>query len=65
MLIVGHQAILRILYGYLIGRKPETCTDLPVPLHTIMQLSPMAYGCEEIWHEPMKDNTNLHHNHHH
>jgi broad specificity phosphatase PhoE len=53
LLIVGHQAILRILYGYLTGRRPHECPDLPVPLHTIIQLTPRAYGCDEVWHSPM------------
>lgn len=55
LLIVGHQAILRILYGYLTGRRPQDCADLPVPLHTIIQITPRAYGCEEIWHQPMQE----------
>lgn len=53
LLIVGHQAILRILYGYLMGKRPQDCPDLPVPLHTIIQLTPRAYGCDEVWHSPM------------
>jgi len=59
LLVVGHQAILRILYGYLTGKRPEECPDLPVPLHTVIQLTPHAYGCEEVWHTPMPGGEEL------
>lgn len=59
LLVVGHQAILRILYGYLTGKQPEECPDLPIPLHTVIQLTPQAYGCEEVWHTPMPGGEDL------
>lgn len=59
LLVVGHQAILRILYGYLTGKRPEQCPDLPVPLHTVIQLTPQAFGCEEVWHTPMPGGEEL------
>lgn len=24
-----------------------------MPLHTVIQLNPLPYGCEEVWHSPM------------
>ncbi|MFO0565152.1 MAG: 6-phosphofructo-2-kinase/fructose-2,6-bisphosphatase [Polyangiaceae bacterium] len=47
MLIIAHQAIIRALYGYLSGRPQEECPHLPIPLHTIIELTPTAYGYEE------------------
>lgn len=59
LLVVGHQAILRILYGYLTGKRPEDCPDLPIPLHTVIQLTPQAYSTEEVWHTPMPGGEEL------
>ncbi|EGG17643.1 Fructose-6-phosphate-2-kinase/fructose-2 [Cavenderia fasciculata] len=47
VLIVSHQATLRCLYSYLTGRVKEECPFLNIPLHTLIQLTPKAYGCEE------------------
>ncbi len=47
LLIVAHQAVLRALYAYLMDQKPEACPTLPIPLHTVIELTPTAYGCEE------------------
>jgi broad specificity phosphatase PhoE len=50
LLIVAHQAILRVLYGYLTDISPDQCPTLTVPLHVVIQLTPKAYKCEEVWH---------------
>ena len=47
MLVIAHQAVLRALYAYLMDKPPHTCPSLPVPLHTVIELIPTAYGCEE------------------
>jgi broad specificity phosphatase PhoE len=47
VLIIGHQAVLRALYAYMMDEPPDACPKIPVPLHTIIQLTPTAYGCEE------------------
>jgi broad specificity phosphatase PhoE/predicted kinase len=47
VLVIGHQAVLRALYGYLMGKAQEECPHLGVPLHTLIQLTPTAYGYEE------------------
>jgi broad specificity phosphatase PhoE/predicted kinase len=46
-LVIGHNAIVRALYAYLTGVPPEQCPYLSIPLHTIVQLRPHAYGCHE------------------
>ncbi len=47
VLIISHQAVLRALYGYLMGRDREEIPHVSVPLHTVLELTPKAYGCEE------------------
>jgi broad specificity phosphatase PhoE/predicted kinase len=47
LLIVGHQAVLRVLYAYVIGEPRDNCPFLSIPLHTVIELVPTAYGCDE------------------
>jgi broad specificity phosphatase PhoE/predicted kinase len=47
VLVVAHQAVLRALYSYLVDLPPSECTRIPIPLHTVIELEPKAYGCEE------------------
>jgi broad specificity phosphatase PhoE/predicted kinase len=46
-LIIGHQAVLRALYAYLVGEPVEHCPHQAMPLHTVIELTPNAYGCDE------------------
>ncbi|CAB1100306.1 unnamed protein product [Ectocarpus sp. CCAP 1310/34] len=55
LLVVGHQAILRVLYGYLTGKAPGECPTIHMPLHTVIKLTPKAYSCEEEWHRPLEE----------
>ena len=45
ILIIAHQAVLRTLYGYLNGTPREDIPYLSIPLHTVLELHPRAYGC--------------------
>lgn len=47
ILVIAHQAVLRALYAYLMDRPPKECPFLPMPLHTVLKLTPTTYGCEE------------------
>jgi broad specificity phosphatase PhoE len=47
LLIIAHQAVARMLYAYLMGIEPAEATRLDMPLHTVIQLTPHAYGCHE------------------
>ncbi|MGD0674674.1 MAG: 6-phosphofructo-2-kinase/fructose-2,6-bisphosphatase [Polyangiaceae bacterium] len=47
LLVIGHQAVLRALYAYIMDRPPQECPFVSIPLHTILELEPAAYGCEE------------------
>ena len=53
VLVVAHRAVLRVIYAYLTGVKPEECPNLSFPLHTLVQLTPKAYGVEEVRHKIM------------
>jgi broad specificity phosphatase PhoE/predicted kinase len=45
--VIAHQAVLRALYGYLMGKPQDECPHLLIPLHTLIELSPTEYGYEE------------------
>ncbi|KAI7821576.1 6-phosphofructo-2-kinase-domain-containing protein [Gamsiella multidivaricata] len=47
ILIIGHQAILRCLYAYFMNMSHERLPYIKIPLHTLIQLTPGAYRCEE------------------
>ncbi len=47
VLIVAHQAILRVLYAYFMGLPRESCTMVSIPLNTVIKLTPNAHGCQE------------------
>jgi broad specificity phosphatase PhoE len=47
LLIVAHQAVLRCLYAYFLDIPMEELPYLAIPLHTLIKLEPMAYGCKE------------------
>ncbi|WFC99821.1 Fructose-2,6-bisphosphatase [Malassezia yamatoensis] len=47
ILIIGHQAIIRALYAYFHGYDQNELPYIKVPLHTVIQLTPKAYGCDE------------------
>lgn len=51
VLIVSHNAVIRILYAYLKGIKPENCTDIPIPIHSVIELHPGAYVNPETVHQ--------------
>eukprot|EP00803_Ostreobium_quekettii_P000050 evm.model.scf_2262.2 EVM.evm.TU.scf_2262.2 scf_2262:22211-24712(-) len=42
--IIGHQAILRVIYGYCIRAPLDTIPTIPIPLHTLIELTPMPDG---------------------
>jgi broad specificity phosphatase PhoE/predicted kinase len=50
LLIVGHQAALRVLYGYFAGHPAEACPHLDIPLHHLIELRPTPQGHAETRH---------------
>ncbi|KAJ7221022.1 6-phosphofructo-2-kinase-domain-containing protein [Mycena haematopus] len=47
ILIIGHQAILRCLYAYFHHLPQHDLPYIKIPLHTVIKLTPKAYGCDE------------------
>ncbi|TFL04163.1 fructose-2,6-bisphosphatase [Pterulicium gracile] len=47
ILIIGHQAIIRCLYAYFHDLPQADLPYLKIPLHTVIKLTPKAYGCDE------------------
>ena len=47
ILIVTHQAILRCIYAYFMNVPQEKSPWMEVPLHTLIKLTPKAYGTQE------------------
>ncbi|KAI0290462.1 bifunctional phosphatase [Russula brevipes] len=47
VLVVGHQAILRCLYAYFHNLPHADLPYIKIPLHTVIKLTPKAYGCDE------------------
>jgi len=47
ILIVTHQAVLRCIYAYFMGSSQEQSPWMEVPLHTLIKLTPRAYGTQE------------------
>ena len=46
VVIVAHQAILRVLYAYFMGLPRNKCYDVSIPLNTVIKITPNANGCE-------------------
>ncbi|OAA49127.1 fructose-2,6-bisphosphatase [Beauveria brongniartii RCEF 3172] len=51
ILIVTHQAVLRCIYAYFMKKDQAKSPWMNVPLHTLIKLTPRAYGTEEIRYE--------------
>ncbi|KAI9017541.1 histidine phosphatase superfamily [Gaertneriomyces semiglobifer] len=47
ILIVGHQAVLRAIYAYFLNYTLDELPYVKIPLHTVVRLTPKAYGCQE------------------
>lgn len=50
VLIVSHNAVIRVLLGYLSDMKREDVPHTEIPLHSLISLTPRAYGCEVKFH---------------
>lgn len=47
IMIVTHQAVLRCIYAYYMNVPQEKSPWMEVPLHTLIKLTPRAYGTQE------------------
>ena len=51
ILIVTHQAVLRCIYAYFMKKDQAKSPWMNVPLHTLIKLTPRAYGTDEERYE--------------
>lgn len=47
ILIITHQAVLRCIYAYFMKKSQADSPWMAVPLHTLIKLTPRAYGTQE------------------
>mmetsp|Transcript_27775 Transcript_27775/g.30324 ORF Transcript_27775/g.30324 Transcript_27775/m.30324 type:complete len:85 (+) Transcript_27775:1-255(+) len=47
LLIIGHQAVLRIIYAFYIGKSRAEAPYLSIPLNTVIELVPGPVTCKE------------------
>lgn len=47
LIIIGHLAVLRCVYAYLLDIPVEEVPYLVFNLNTLIRLDPQAYGCKE------------------
>ena len=46
MVLIAHQAILRGILAYFMEKPLTELPYIKVPLHTLIKITPVAYGCE-------------------
>ncbi|CAM4683616.1 unnamed protein product [Leuciscus chuanchicus] len=46
VLVICHQAVMRCLLAYFLDKSADELPYLKCPLHTVMKLTPVAYGCD-------------------
>ncbi|XP_077059311.1 6-phosphofructo-2-kinase/fructose-2,6-bisphosphatase 2 isoform X2 [Siphateles boraxobius] len=46
VLVICHQAVMRCLLAYFLDKSADDLPYLKCPLHTVMKLTPVAYGCK-------------------
>lgn len=60
ILIIGHQAILRALYAYFHALNQEDLPYIKIPLHTLLELTPAAFGTRERRYKAPIEAVNTH-----
>ncbi|XP_042224358.1 6-phosphofructo-2-kinase/fructose-2,6-bisphosphatase-like isoform X2 [Homarus americanus] len=45
VLLIAHQAVIRCLLAYFLDQPSDDLPYIEVPLHTMIKLTPVAYGC--------------------
>ncbi|XP_077369389.1 6-phosphofructo-2-kinase/fructose-2,6-bisphosphatase 1 isoform X1 [Festucalex cinctus] len=46
VLVICHQAVMRCLLAYFLDKPADQLPYLKCPLHTVLKLTPIAYGCQ-------------------
>ena len=45
ILIIAHQAVIRVILAYFLDKKSDELPYIQIPLHTLIKLTPKAYEC--------------------
>ncbi|KAI8473607.1 MAG: 6-phosphofructo-2-kinase-domain-containing protein [Monoraphidium minutum] len=53
LVIVSHQAVLRVIFGYLTAKSQEEIPGISIPLHTVIELTPMPDGTVGVEYVPL------------
>ena len=48
VVVVGHQAVLRCILGYFLEVPEEKMPYIEIPLHSVIKITPVAYGCKVL-----------------
>ncbi|XP_043932395.1 6-phosphofructo-2-kinase/fructose-2,6-bisphosphatase 2 isoform X2 [Protopterus annectens] len=46
VLVISHQAVMRCLLAYFLDKSADELPYLKCPLHSVIKLTPVAYGCK-------------------
>ena len=47
VIVISHNAIMRCLYGYFAVLKVNCISEIDIPLHTVIKITPQTYGYKE------------------
>jgi 6-phosphofructo-2-kinase/fructose-2,6-biphosphatase 2 len=47
IVVIAHKAVLRCLYGYFAVLKIDSLSEIEIPLHTVIKITPQTYGYQE------------------
>eukprot|EP00882_Tetradesmus_deserticola_P002329 GHRQ01002486.1.p1 GENE.GHRQ01002486.1~~GHRQ01002486.1.p1 ORF type:complete len:344 (+),score=169.70 GHRQ01002486.1:216-1247(+) len=53
IVIVGHQAVLRVIFGYLMAQPQQSIPSIHIPLHTVIELTPLPDGTMGVEYIPV------------
>lgn len=50
VILIAHESVLRCIYAYLMDIEESKVPFIEIPLESLVELEPIAYGCMETWH---------------
>ncbi|XP_017265213.1 6-phosphofructo-2-kinase/fructose-2,6-bisphosphatase 2 [Kryptolebias marmoratus] len=62
VLVICHQAVMRCLLAYFLDKGAEDLPYMKCPLHTVLKLTPVAYGCKVEMFDLKVESVNTHKN---
>ena len=57
IVVVSHQAVLRVVFGYLTAKSQAEIPSISIPLHTLIELTPMPDGTMSVEYIPVPVNA--------